>query len=439
MESEDTDLDIDAAAPGEMQPGTALARVRAMSVALSDAARRTRMSSRRSKQLSSGGFEARGDAKVAKYLLLASFVAVFVAPTLAAVLYFGFFAADQFVAQAEFSVSAGESPLRDGVASLTGIPAQLILQDTQIITNFIHSREMVDKLEARVNLRSLYSTDKADALARFDAKKPVERLVAYWKKVSSASVKLPGGLVRFSVRAFSPEGAKQVADATIDICEELVNSLNARINSDALALAHTGLQHASRQLAKTLAAQEAVRNDYGILEAKMSAEGVNTLARQLRSSLLSATGAYDTQLKHMNADAPQMHELKLRIDVMREQLAALEGQLTGAPNGSGDAASADPDKRAATTISAAMAKFGALDAEQKSDEQLYANAAAALEHARIAAENKMIYLKVFVRPSLPEESEYPERGLDMLLFALASLAAWGLLVALAAVARNNMA
>ena len=439
MESEDTDLDIDAAAPGEMQPGTALARVRAMSVALSDAARRTRMSSRRSKQLSSGGFEARGDAKVAKYLLLASFVAVFVAPTLAAVLYFGFFAADQFVAQAEFSVSAGESPLRDGVASLTGIPAQLILQDTQIITNFIHSREMVDKLEARVNLRSLYSTDKADGLARFDAKKPVERLVAYWKKVSSASVKLPGGLVKFSVRAFSPEGAKQVADATIDICEELVNSLNARINSDALALANTGLQHASRQLAKTLAAQEAVRNDSGILEAKMSAEGVNTLARQLRSSLLSATGAYDTQLKHMNADAPQMHELKLRIDVMREQLASLEGQLTGAPNGSGDAASADPDKRAATTISAAMAKFGALDAEQKSDEQLYANAAAALEHARIAAENKMIYLKVFVRPSLPEESEYPERGLDMLLFALASLAAWGLLVALAAVARNNMA
>ncbi|MDE3177496.1 MAG: hypothetical protein KGM15_15455 [Pseudomonadota bacterium] len=439
MENEDTDLDIDVAGPEGGEPGTALARVRAMSLALSDAARRTRLSTRRAARLSSGGFEARRDAKVARYLLLASFFLVFLAPTLGAIAYYGFFAADQYVAQAEFSVSAGESPLRDGVASLTGIPSQLILQDTQIITNFIHSREMVDKLEARVKLRSLYSTDKADLLARFDADKPVERLVKYWKKVASASVKLPGGLVKFSVRAFTPQDAKQVADATIAICEELVNSLNARINADAVTLAEAGLRHASEHLAKTLAAQEAARNDSGILETKLSTEAVTSLKRQLRSSLLSLAGAYDTQLKYMNAEAPQMRELKSRIDVTREQIAKLEAEMTTAPKAASVAEAADPDKPGGATIAAAMATFGALEAEQKADEQLYANAASALEHARIAAENKMIYLKVFVRPSLPEESEYPERGLDIFLFAIASLAAWGVLVALAAVARNNMA
>ncbi len=439
MESEDTDLDIDVAGPQGEPPGTALARVRAMSLALSDAARRTRLSTRRTARLSSGGFEARRDAKVVKYLVLASFIAVVLAPTLGAILYYGFFAADQYVAQAEFSVSAGESPLRDGVASLTGIPSQLILQDTQIITNFIHSREMVDKLEARVKLRSLYATDKADALARFDADKPVERLVKYWKKVASASVKLPGGLVKFNVRAFTPRDAKRIADATLAICEELVNSLNARINADAVALAEAGLRHASEHLAKTLAAQEAVRNDSGILETKLSAEAVTTLTRQLRTSLLSLSGSYDTQLKYMNADAPQMRELKSRIDVMRQQIVKLEGEMTTAPRAAGASDSTDPDKAGASTIASAMAKFGALEAAQKADEQLYANSASALEHARIAAENKMIYLKVFVQPSLPEESEYPERGLDMLLFAVASLAAWGLLVALATVARNNMA
>ena len=141
----------------------------------------------------------------------------------------------------------------------------------------------------------------------------------------------------------------------------------------------------------------------------------------------------------MNADAPQMRELKSRIDVMRQQIVKLEGEMTTAPRAAGASDSTDPDKAGASTIASAMAKFGALEAAQKADEQLYANSASALEHARIAAENKMIYLKVFVQPSLPEESEYPERGLDMLLFAVASLAAWGLLVALAAVARNNMA
>ena len=298
MQSEDTDLDIDAGQPGDAPPGTALARIRAVSVALSDAARRSRLSSRRAAGLSSGGFENRAGAKLVRYMILASFILVFVAPTLAAIFYFGFYAADQYVAQAEFSVSAGESPMRDGIASLTGVPSALILQDTQIILNFLHSREMVDKLEERVKLRSLYSTDKADLFTRFKADKPVEQLVKYWKRVSDASVKLQGGLVKFSVRAFSPEDAKRVADATLEICEELVNSLNKRINQDAVTLAEASFQHASEKLSKTLTAQEAARNQSGILETKMSAEAITMLTRQLRSAFLSLSGAYETQLKY---------------------------------------------------------------------------------------------------------------------------------------------
>ena len=72
-------------------------------------------------------------------------------PTLGAIVYFGFIAANQYEAEAEFTVSAGESPLRDGVESFSGVPFQLILQDTQIITNFLHSREIVEELNKRIN------------------------------------------------------------------------------------------------------------------------------------------------------------------------------------------------------------------------------------------------------------------------------------------------
>jgi len=437
MQTEDTDLEIDASLPGEAQPGTALARIRAVSLALSDAARRSRLSSRRAARLSSGGFENRRGAKLVRFLLLASFLGVFVLPTIAAIVYFGFIAANQYVSEAQFSVSAGESPMRDGIASLTGIPSQLILQDTQIVTNFIQSREIVDELQSRIKLREIYATDKADFLARFKANKPVEKFLKYWKHVAWASIHLPGGLVKFSVRAFTPEDAKLVADTTIKVCEELVNNLNARINRDAVALAESELKHASEQLAKTLAAQEVARNETGILETKLSAEAITELTKQLRSSLLDVSGAYDTQLRYMSVDAPQMLELKSRIDVMRQQLAKLEGELTSAPDS--DAEAASPDRLGESTVAAAMVRFGALDVQEKAEEQLYANAASALEHARLAAEFKMIYLKVFVRPSLPQESEYPERGLDIVLFAISSLAAWGVLVAVAAVVRNNMA
>jgi capsular polysaccharide transport system permease protein len=435
MDTEDADLDIDASLPGDPRPGTALARVRAVSLALSDAARRSRMSSRRSMRLSSGGFEGRRGARVVRWLLLGSFLAVVVAPSLLALLYFGVLAANQYVAEAQFTVSAGESPLRDGVDSLSGPPAQLVLQDTQIITNFLHSREIVDKLEQRIHLRAIYSSDNADFYTRFKAKAPIERLMKYWDRIAKANIKLPGGMVTFNVRAFSPQDAKLVADTTIALCDDLVNNLNSRINADAVALAQTGLQRATERLSKTLAAEEVARNESGVLETKLSVEAVSSLIRQLRESLLNMSGAYETQLKSMNSDTAQMKELKSRIDVLREQIAKLEGQMTTAPGTSAETVSAEGD----STLAGAMMKFDALEVEQKADEQLYTNAATALEHARTAAEFKMIYLKVYVSPSLPEESEYPDRGLDIVLTIVSSLALWGFIVAIGAAVRNNMA
>ncbi len=433
MDGEDRDLDIDDSLPGEPSQGPALQRFRAMSAALAQAARRRRLSSRHAARLSGGGFEARRGAKIARFVAIGSFVLICALPTLAAAVYYGLIASNQFVAEAEFTVSAGESPLRDGVESFSGVPIQLIVQDTQIITNFLRSREIVDELEKRVKIREIYSTDKADYFARFPAEAPVERLVKYWAKASSVGVKLPGGQVVLTVRAFTPEDAKKVADATIALCDELVNRLNARINKDAVALAETEYQHAGDELAKTLAAEETVRNQSGILEAKLSATTISALLQKQLAQLLDLTGAYDTQLKYMSPAAAQMREMKARIDVQREQIAKLEAQLTTAPGATDDAAAGGQ------TVSAAMTRFGALDVRRKAAEQIYENAAAALEHARIAAEFKLIYLKVFVQPSLPQESEYPPRVLKIFLTAAGSLAAWGLLAGLGSVVRNNMA
>ena len=431
---QDDDLDID---EGPREPaGNALARVRAMSLALNAAARRTRLSARRSRQLSSGGFQGRSDAKAARYVVWASFAVIVAAPTLAAIVYFGFVASDRFVSHAEFTVSAGESPLRDGSGSFSGVPGMLIVQDTQIVTNFIQSREMIDKLDAKVGLREVYSRPFADSLSRFDPKKPVERLMKFWIKMANTSIKMPGGIVRLDVTAFTPADAKRVADATLDLCEQLVSELNARINRDALSLAQASFDRAGERLSRTLAAQEVARNESGILETKISGEAISTLIKQLRGGLIELTGTYEAELKSMHAEAPQMRERKIRIDVMTRQIAALEGELTRAPDADNLRIGQEPGAR---TVSAAMVKFDTLESQKRADLQIYQNAAEALEHARVAAEFKIVYFKVFVRPSLPQEPELPHRRTDIGLVVVCSLAAWGVALALASAVRNNMA
>jgi capsular polysaccharide transport system permease protein len=156
---------------GPLQSGalSALDRARIISQALSDAARRSRISAR-SRRYSGGGFQARRGAALMRWAAAVSFCLIVILPSVATAIYYTFVASDQYVAETRFTVSGGEAPAIDGLGALTGLPAMAVIQDTQIVTNYVESRDALEKLEKKVNIRDLYSTTAADWFSRFDAK-----------------------------------------------------------------------------------------------------------------------------------------------------------------------------------------------------------------------------------------------------------------------------
>ena len=141
---------------------TALERAREMSRALSDAARKARFSTRSRRTLAAGGFQARRGAGLMRVLIWTSFVLMVALPSLSTTVYYGFLASDQWVAQAQFTVTGGEPPAADGLGALTGIPAAAIVQDTQIVTNYVQSRAAIERLDERLGLRARYTRTDAD-------------------------------------------------------------------------------------------------------------------------------------------------------------------------------------------------------------------------------------------------------------------------------------
>ncbi|MGD0639118.1 MAG: lipopolysaccharide biosynthesis protein [Roseiarcus sp.] len=422
-------MDVDDGSEAERKPGTALEKIRLVSQALSDAARRSRMSARARKAYSGGGFQARRGARAMRWAVIASFCLMVVAPSLAGALYYGFIAADQFASVADFTVSGGEAPAPDGLGALTGIPALAIIQDTQIVANYVHSRAALEVLQKTADIRDVYADPEADWLARFDPKKPIEKFLKYWQGMSEVAIKMPAGIVELKIRAFRPEDARRVAQATLDACEGLINDMNDRINSDAVANAEQELQRTAQRLAQARAALEKARNESGLLDAAKAAESLNKLADETKASLLAMQEEYRTQLAYVLESAPQMRALKSRIDVTQAQIAEIESQLTSTQARAG----------ADSTIAGAMTTFGELDLERQIAERLYAGAAASLELARVAAERKTMYLKTFVSPVAAQEAQYPKRLLYPLLLSSACLALWGMLCGLALTVRNYMA
>lgn len=414
---------------GDTGTATALERARAFSQALSDAARRARFSQRSRRSFSGGGFQARKGQTVQQIAIKVSFWLMVALPSVLTAGYYWLFAANQYVAEARFTIAGGEPPLADGLQLTTGIPAIAIIQDTQIVVNYINSRAAVEKLDQMVGLRKLYSEDKADFLTRFDPSKPIERFVEYWKSMAEENIKLPSGIVEMRVRAFSPRDAADIANAVIRICEDLINDIDDRMRRDAVASAELELSRATARLTQARLSLEKARNDEGLLDAEKAGEAIGKLIEDASGFYLRLQQEYNSQLKAVSADAPQMRALKQRLGAVQDQIKDLQGKLTLTGKSAGGEA----------TISTTMSKFAELDLEKKIAEGLYASAATSLESARIAAEHKMMYINPFVRPSVPEESRYPRRAISWFLITGSLALFWAICVGLGVAIRNHMA
>lgn len=396
--------------------------------ALSEAARRARFSTKRRRSLTGGGFRARRGERLFKLIRLWSFIGVVLVPSLVTAVYFGLIAADQYVSEARFTVRGGMPPSLQGKGENDNAPMPLIIQDTQIIMNYIQSRAMVEALSKTVDFEKLYQQPSVDYFSRLGTDEPIEKVVKYWNRHIDVSVQLPSGIVVLGVRAFSPGDAVKVANAVVESSEQLVNQMNDQMKADAVGLAETERTRAMAHVVKARADLEAARNEEGMLSADVASTAVTGLITTVQTEMLKMQQEFDSQRRFVSATAPQMRNLQSKIDAAKQQIAKLQAQMTQAK------ASTGKDK----VLSGSMSRLDYARLENEIAERIYAGSLVALERARLASEVKLMYLNTFVQPVAAEEAKYPRRALIISLFAVASLAVWGVVMALMNLVRGNM-
>jgi capsular polysaccharide transport system permease protein len=142
----------------------ARAQAQAIGVALRKAARQARAPV--SLVSGGGGFSARKGGRafvIGVYVSLFLFVIV---PIVGSGIYYAFVASPQYVSEAHFAVRNGEQSPLDMLGSITGFPQTGRFQDALIVTNYIHSRAMIEQVDAKLNLRRIYSDKHIDYLSR---------------------------------------------------------------------------------------------------------------------------------------------------------------------------------------------------------------------------------------------------------------------------------
>lgn len=341
-----------------------------------------------------------------------AFVFAVLAPTLVVALYLYGFAASLYEAETRFAVRTGAVSGVDAFTSFAGIPSVNQVQDSLIVANFVESRAAVEALQDAIDLRELYSGDGVDPLSRLAADATIEELVEMWQDMVSVSIESPSGIITVRTLAFSPEDAQRIADALIAESEKLVNELGRRSRENLISDSRRELARAEERVRETREALTRLRNEEGIIDPALTAQGIDTLVNELRGEAVRTEQEIATIERTISREAPQLEPLRVRLEAVREQIEALEGQLTR--RRPGDAA----------PISEVMTRFDQLALDLQIAERQYAAAAAALEQARAAAERQQMYLATFVRPVLPEDPVGPRRTTGVLIAFAVFLAVW---------------
>lgn len=360
--------------------------------------------------------------------LWATFLLMVAVPTLVAALYYGFVVSNQYMSEFRFAVRSQDFAPAGASAASTALGAAARsggFTDNFLVVDYLSSRQAVEDLMKTMDLRAMYTRAGVDGLSRLGSEATMESLVAYWQSMIDASFDLATGLALVRVRAFTPEDAHQIAARLVTQSETLINDISARARRDALTFAEADVSRAEDRLRGARLAMRQFRDLEQTPDAARTAGGTLDLAMKLRGELAGLQSQLASLRTYMDANAPTVKVLESRIAATGKQIAAIEREI-GKGGGSASAASG----AGATTggvppvLSDVLSNYEDVDLSRQFAEKYYETTLSALELARSEAAAQQTYVATYVQPAQAQASEYPRRGVSILIVFLAAGALW---------------
>lgn len=335
--------------------------------------------------------------------LVVSFLLIVLAPLIASSWYLYTRAVPQYASYVGFSVrsEAGSSggDILGGLTTLVGATNNSGT-DTDILYKFIQSRDLVERVNTRMDLQSIWSKAPEDPVFRFRGDNSLENLLSEWER--KVRIYYDNGMIDLRILAFDPVDAQMIATAILDESTLLINQLNDVAREDALRYSQRELDQAQERLRLARQAVTEFRNRHQLVDPTADVQGqvgvLATLQAQLAEQLVS--------LGMLQANAqpsdPRIEQTQLRIRVIREQISD-ERQKLGSETATGEA------------LSDVVGQYESLAVDREFAQQSYTAALATHDVARAEAARQSRYLAAYVKPTLAQAPEYPERGKLMMI------------------------
>lgn len=350
-------------------------------------------------------------------LRLIGFILLVILPFLASSVYYAFIASDQYVAEARFAVRAvsgtgDTSDASDPGGATSALNMRSASQDAYVVTSFIHSTEILNRIGKKIDYRSIFIRQDADFMSRFGSSRSDEEFLKYWNDHVTAYIDVTSGIITLKVRTFSPDDSVKLADAIIEESEKLINELSERARNDIVQSMKADVQKSGKAYGDTLIALNQFQNASGLLSPQTQAKNSSAIL----TGLLAQKLEFETRLfvmRQSNAqNSPTYQQLNLAKESLDAQIEKMKSALTGPENAS---------------LAKSLLEYSRLETDRMIAEKLYESSQKNYDAVLAEALRKTLYLAVFVKPVLPDESIFPRRVSTPLIILLALIVTWATL------------
>jgi capsular polysaccharide transport system permease protein len=347
-----------------------------------------------------------------------------VIPTLVATLYFGLFASDVYVSEAQFVVRSPDKPAASGLGVLLKSVGFSNAGDEIFATkDYVVSR---DALRALNRNRAVEIAYTKPGVSMFDRFNPLgwdgsfEDLYGYYTGKVSVEHDATSSITTLSVKAFTAEDAQRFNGQLLGLAEGLVNRLNTRGQSDLVQYAQRETQEAEQAGLRASRELGRYRDQRGVIDPEKQATVQLQMVSKLQDELIGARTQL-SQLRSLAPENPQIPLLETRIEALTREIGTALGQVTGARG----------------SLSATAVRYQRLELEQEFAAKRLTAALASLQEARNEARRQQAYVERIVQPSLPDEARHPRRLRGIFATFVLGLIAYGVLTMLFAGIREH--
>ncbi|EGK7514268.1 capsule biosynthesis protein [Campylobacter lari] len=326
------------------------------------------------------------------------------------VFYYIFIAANRYVSESVLSVKSttGDSGAITGIAALL-TNNSFSSEDITFLKSYIHSLDMLNILEEKIQIRELYQKQKLDFFYSISSSANQEEFLKYYQnRVKITQENSANGLLRVEVEGFDPQSAHLIASTIVKESEKFINEISHKAARDQMQFAEEELLQFKKRYQKAKDELLAFQNKYGVFDPLKQAEGTLKLIAELESKIAAKEAELLMMQSYINDNAPQIVTIKSEITALKKQLQKEKSKVSS--------------PKSSQKLNDLAAKFQDLTIEAGFAESAYTAALKAYESARIEALRKIKQVVIVQSPSLPQSAKYPEALYNILtVFMILSL------------------